>query len=296
MHWALDGEVAGLAAVVVPARATPTRSPRCSRVCNDAPGAGHRRRRAAAACAARACPCSAASCSTCAAWPASSTSTTTSLVLDVLPGTFGAPLRGRAARRARPDARPLAAVDRPLDRRRLAGLPRRRPVLDPLREDRGHGRRPRGRARRRQEISHRRRAPAAVGPRPHPAVRRLRGHARRHHRRPAARPPGAAGASGEPRTASRSFDDGLDACRRILRRGATPAVLRLYDDDRSRTQLPDRRPPRAARARRGRPGARRRDDGDRRRGVRRAGGERARRRASSSSGSSTATTCPRSRR
>ncbi len=27
-----------------------------------------------------------------------------------------------------------------------------------------------------------------------------------------------------------SFEDGLDACRRILRRGATPAVLRLYDD------------------------------------------------------------------
>jgi alkyldihydroxyacetonephosphate synthase len=26
------------------------------------------------------------------------------------------------------------------------------------------------------------------------------------------------------------FDDGLDACRRILRRGATPAVLRLYDE------------------------------------------------------------------
>ena len=26
-----------------------------------------------------------------------------------------------------------------------------------------------------------------------------------------------------------SFDEGLDACRRILRRGATPAVLRLYD-------------------------------------------------------------------
>lgn len=29
--------------------------------------------------------------------------------------------------------------------------------------------------------------------------------------------------------AFRSFVDGLDACRRILRRGATPAVLRLYD-------------------------------------------------------------------
>ena len=27
-----------------------------------------------------------------------------------------------------------------------------------------------------------------------------------------------------------TFDQGLDACRRILRRGATPAVLRLYDD------------------------------------------------------------------
>ena len=35
------------------------------------------------------------------------------------------------------------------------------------------------------------------------------------------------------RTAAWAFDDfasGLDACRRILRRGATPAVLRLYDD------------------------------------------------------------------
>ncbi len=31
-----------------------------------------------------------------------------------------------------------------------------------------------------------------------------------------------------------SFDDGLDACRRILRRGANPAVLRLYDEAESR--------------------------------------------------------------
>jgi alkyldihydroxyacetonephosphate synthase len=31
-----------------------------------------------------------------------------------------------------------------------------------------------------------------------------------------------------------SFADGLDACRRILRRGATPAVLRLYDERESR--------------------------------------------------------------
>jgi alkyldihydroxyacetonephosphate synthase len=31
-----------------------------------------------------------------------------------------------------------------------------------------------------------------------------------------------------------SFSDGLDACRRILRRGATPAVLRLYDEAESK--------------------------------------------------------------
>jgi alkyldihydroxyacetonephosphate synthase len=31
-----------------------------------------------------------------------------------------------------------------------------------------------------------------------------------------------------------SFADGLDACRRILRRGATPAVVRLYDETESR--------------------------------------------------------------
>ena len=98
-------------------------------------------------------------------------------------------LRGRAARRPRPHRRPLAPVDGAVDRRRLAGVPWRRPVLDPLRQDRGHGRRPRGRAGRRRASS----APA-VGPRergrprPQPALRRQRGHARRHHRGPAARP------------------------------------------------------------------------------------------------------------
>ena len=66
----------------------------------------------------------------------------------------GAPGRSRAHPRA------LAAVDGPLDRRRLAGLSRRRPVLDPVREDRGHGHRPRGGAGRRPGDPHRRhRAP-----------------------------------------------------------------------------------------------------------------------------------------
>ena len=52
-----------------------------------------------------------------------------------------------------------------------------------------------------------------------------------------------------------TFAAGLEACRRILRRGATPAVLRLYDADRVRPQLRAARHQRAHRARRDRPGA-----------------------------------------
>ena len=124
--------------------------------------------------------------------PGSSTSTTESLVLDVRAGHVRHVLEDDAARRARRDPRALAAVDRPVDRRRLARLPRRRPAVDALREDRGHGRRPRRRARRRPHRPHRRRAARRGRPRPHPAVRRQRGHARRHHRRPAAAAPRAA--------------------------------------------------------------------------------------------------------
>ena len=112
----------------------------------------------AAACAAARCRCTAASCSTSARCPASSTSTTTSLVVDVLAGHLRRLLRGTSCR----PSHGLTVGHWPqsidaVDRRRLAGLPRRRPVLDPLRQDRGHGRRPRGRARRRP----RRSAPAA---------------------------------------------------------------------------------------------------------------------------------------
>ena len=66
-----------------------------------------------------------------------------------------------------------------------------------------------------------------------------------------------------------SFADGLDACRRILRRGATPAVLRLYDADRVGPVVRPARHQRPDRARRGRPGPGRRHPGRRRRGVRR---------------------------
>ena len=63
--------------------------------------------------------------------------------------------RGRARRTPRPQRRPLAAELRHRDRRRLGGLPRRRPVQHPLRQDRRHGRRPRGGARRRLGRPHR---------------------------------------------------------------------------------------------------------------------------------------------
>ena len=137
----------------------------------------------AAACAGRACPCTAASCSTSPRSPGSSHVDATALVLDVRAGTFGTPLEADAAHRPRSHPRALAAVDRPLHRRRLAGVPQRGAALDALREDRGHGARPRRRARRRPHRAHRRRAARRGGPRPEPAVRRQRGHARGDHRR-----------------------------------------------------------------------------------------------------------------
>ena len=124
---------------------------------------------------------------------------------------------------------PLAPVDRPLDRRRVARVPERGPAVHPLREDRGHGAGARRRARRRPRpcTPAARRVPrsgptspscswaarARSGSSPAPACACTR-------RRPA---------RCAPRTGSTRFVDGLDACRRILRRGATPAVLRLYD-------------------------------------------------------------------
>ena len=68
----------------------------------------------------------------------------------------------RAAGRARAHRRPLPAELRSGDGGWLGGLPRRRSVLHALRQDRGHGRRPRGRARRRDRDPNR----AAVPPAP----------------------------------------------------------------------------------------------------------------------------------
>ena len=138
-------------------------------------------------------------------------------------------------------------------------------------------------------------APRAGGrARPQPALRRLRGHARRSSPAPGCGctppPPTSAG----PPTASPRSTTALDAMRRILQRGATPAVLRLYDaaeadrtyhtGDRALLLVLDEGDGALVDA----------DDGARRRGV-------PRRRTTTTSptwstGSSTATTSPRSRR
>ena len=114
-----------------------------------------------------------------------------SLVADVPAGLFGPDLE--AALRAVGDGlhpRPLPPVDGPVHGRRLAGLSRGGPVLHPLREDRGHGGRPRGGPGRRDRGAHRgRRPPGGHRPQPHPAVRGQRRHPWGDHLGPPAGPP-----------------------------------------------------------------------------------------------------------
>ena len=174
----------------------------------------------------------------------------TSMVLDVQAGTFGDRLEDDAAGRARGDPRPLAAVHRPVDRRRLAGLSLRRPALQPVRQDRGHGHRPRRRSGRRPGDPHRRRPPGGRRARPQPGLHRLRGHPGRDPRRP---PPSPHPARGRAAGGLR-----LRVVRRRQRRlsphpaarGSTrrAAGVRRH---RGRAQLSDRRAPRAVGARRG---------------------------------------------
>ena len=160
--------------------------------------------------------------------------------------------------------RALAAVDGAVDRRRLARVPRRGPALDPLREDRGHRRRPRRRARRR----HARSTPAARrAPRSAPTSRRCSSAPRARSASSSARrlrvhpaPPPRSRAA----YAFASFADGLDAMRRIVQRGRDARGAAPVRRDRGRPQLPDRRRARAARARRGRRRTRRRDAAHRR--------------------------------
>ena len=178
------------------------------------------------------------------------------------------PLRGRAPGGARTHPRPLAAVDRPVDGRRLARLPLRRPVLHPLREDRGHGRRPRRRARRRHADPHRRAAAAGRRPRPQPGVRRLGGHARRHHAGPAPGPPAPAARRVARRSASRRSPTGstcaAGSSHGARRRPSCASTTRPKPTATTRPATTQR----AARPRRGRPRDGRRGMAGRRRGVR----------------------------
>ena len=181
-------------------------------VCNEAVDPGHRGRGPQRRVRRVGARCTAAWCSTSAASRASSTSTRRRSCSTSRPGTFGDHLEHELRARARPHARPLAAVGRALDGRRLAGVPLGRPALDPLREDRGHGARPRRGPRRRPAHHHRRRAAGGGRPRPQPALRRLRGHARHHHRRPAPAAPGARRTSGGAPTRSRRSTTGSTPC------------------------------------------------------------------------------------
>ena len=95
-------------------------------------------------------------------------------------------------------------------------------------------------------------------PRPQPAVRRQRGHARRHHRRPAAAAPRARRPSGGPPTASTPSPTASTPAAGSSSGAPRPAVLRLYDATEADRTYQHRRPRRAARARRGRPRAGRR--------------------------------------
>ena len=225
---------------------------------------------------------------------ASSTSTATSMLVDVLPGTFGDVFEDELRARARRHVRALAAVDGALDRRRLARVPRRRPALDPLRQDRGH-RRPGSTSC--SPTARWSRPAARPAPRSGPTSRSS--SSARRARSASSSAPGSAlhplpPAEIRAAYAFTSFADGLDAMRRIVQRGATPAVLRLYDAieaDRS-FQTGDAHVLLVL------------DEGDAHvvEATRRivdeecAAARRARRRRSSSTGWSTATTCRRSKR
>src|SRR5687767_4840680 len=110
----------------------------------------------------------------------------------------------------------------------MGRLPECGPVLHPLREDRGHGGRAQ-RGRREGEGRPHRGAPRAA---PGPDLAALfvgsegtLGIVSEATLRLRPRPAG----SGWAAYAFEEFGDGLDCVRRILRRGADPAMLRLFD-------------------------------------------------------------------
>ena len=254
MIWALDGQVAAKAAAVVAARPPPTRSPRCCAVCNEA-------RIPVTAAAGRSGVCGA------------SVPVHGGVVLDLcgahrhrrrrrrprscstsLPGTFGDHLEHDAAHRARRHARALAAVGRPVDRRRLARLPRRPASSRPAT----------GRSRTWCSASTwpsptAARSPPAARPAPRSAPTSTSSSSARRARS-ASSPAPACGCTRRPRHERRAaygfavLRGRPRRLRRILQRGAHAGGAAPLRRRRGRPHLQDRRPGPAARARRGRPG------------------------------------------
>ena len=140
-----------------------------------------------------------------------------------------------AARRARRHARPLPAVLRAGDHRRLRRDPLGRPGLQRLRALRraGHRRRadrPRGRPADAADTAHRRRAFAAR------ARPRLRGRARRDHRRQVPGPPEPEARRYEGWIAP-DFAAGREIVRALAQSHEMPDVLRLSDEEETRVSL-----------------------------------------------------------
>ena len=258
-----------LAAVVV--RPTSTDEVAASlAVCNDARRPGHRRRRAQRR-VRRGAPVLGGVVLDLTALAGIVDVDAISGVVDVLPGTFGTRPRGRAPRRARADASATARSRRPR-RPSAAGSPAAAPAST---------RPATARSRTWSSAStsvladgtrdpHRRRARAPPSGPTSPSCSSARegtlgvitGARLRAH-------PVADRTSGAPRTRSRRSPTASRRAAASCSRGATPAVLRLYDAAESqRGHGGDGTAVHAARARRGRRRARRRDDDDRRRGVR----------------------------
>ena len=98
-----------------------------------------------------------------------------------------------------------------------------------VREDRGHGRRPRGGARRRHGHPHGRQPGQRRRTGPQPSSSPGRRGRSASSRGCGCAPIPCPVPNGVRRTRSPTFGAAVEACRMTLRRGATPAVLRLYD-------------------------------------------------------------------
>ncbi len=189
-------------------------------------------------------------------------------VVEVAAGTFGPELEAALANHDLSVGH-FPAELRPVHGRWLGRLSRRRAVLDPLREDRGSRRRPRGRSRRRPSGLHRRRPSGCCRSRPQPVVRRIGGHVGDRHPSVATNPSTAAGRTtrGLPLFVVLRGDRAVPADPPQRSDAGGPAALRRVRVARGRASR-RRDELHVDRPRRRRAGARRGDDGDRRQSLR----------------------------